>query len=554
MTSLSHGRSPFIVPTLLFYFHSNGLALAYFSKQHRYGYSEYNFSTDSNNEGTTSYAYEERWEIRFNELKDYKREHGDTLVPCSYAKNPQLGIWVSTQRDQYKRGKISDERIRRLNELGFVWEANEAAWKVRFNELKEYKREHGDTLVPQRYAINPQLGWWVKSQRDQYKRNQLSDERIRRLNEISFVWDPNEEFWEEMFMELKKYKEKYGDTLVPYIYARNPQLGIWVGTQRVQYKRNQISDERINRLNEIGFVWDPNEAAWEEMFVELKKYKQKYGDTLVPQDYEDNPQLGSWVNKQRTQYKHKKLSVERIRRLNDVGFVWDALEVAWQSKYNKICSFHDEHGHTKIPCQDEEHMQLYHWCMRQRELKAKGKLNDDRRDLLQKINFDFFMRKVTKGSSLLENMIIYELEEIGHVFDMANAVFFEKRYRPDGVIFVDDSTIIFIEVDEKFHNCSSHYPIKKELDRMIALKTEAERNGYKHVTFVRIGTGDQRRPNFNQLTFVSDHLHELKRTAPWKTSRVHYIDYPTNHHHVLASKSEEAFNDEVIEFSSGIWC
>ena len=411
------------MPTLLFRCHSNGLALTYFAKQHRYGYSEYSFSTDSYNNGPVS----------------------------------------------------NDER-----------------WQIRFNELKEYKEKYGDTLVPNRYDVNPQLGRWVDNQRVKYKRNQLSDERIHRLNELGFVWDANEAFWEEMFAELKEYKAKYGDTLVPTIYEDNPKLGRWVSNHRKHYK-----------------------------------YKQSGKD--------------SW------------LTDERIARLNRVGFVWDAIEAAWRSNYNKLCSFYDEHGHTKIHCQDEVRKGLYSWCMKQRCLKARGKVKDDRRDLLQKINFDFFKRKVRKGSSLLENMIIYELEKIGHVFDMVNAVFFERRYRPDGVIFVDDSTIIFIEVDEDFHTCSSRYPVKRELSRMIALKQEAERQGYKHVTFVRIGTGNQRRPDFNQLTFVTDHLHELKRTAPWKTSLVHYIDYPTNHHPVLASKSEEGFVDEVIEFSSGTW-
>jgi hypothetical protein len=621
MTSLGHGRSPFIVPTFLFRFHSNGLA--YFGKQHRYGD---NTGPVSNDEGSVS--NEERWEFRFNELKEYKKEHGDTLVPQRYAINPQLGFWVDKQRQQYKRNQLSAERIHRLNEVAFVWNILEAAWEETFVELTKYKKQNGDTLVPQSYSINPQLGIWVHNQRQRYKSKQLSDERIRRLNEIGFVWDPFEEFWEEMCMELKEYKKQNGDTLVSCRYEVNPQLGSWVSKQRTKYKSKQLSDERIQRLNKIGFVWEANELAWEKMFAELKKYKKQNGDTLVPQRYKDNPQLGIWVVWQRQHYKRNQLSDERIHRLNELGFVWDPygqfweemfMELnkykeqngdtlvpynyednsklgwwvsnqrthyklkqsgkvlwltdervarlneidfiwdphgeAWQSNYNKLCSFYKEHGNTKIPCQDEEHKQLYRWCMRQRDSEVKGKLNDDRRDLLQKINFDFFRRKVTKGSSLLENMIIYELEEIGHVFDMTNEVFFtlKIRYRPDGVIFVDNSTIIFVEVDEKFHTCSSRYPVERELSRMIALKTEAERKGYKLVTFVRIGTGNQREPNYNQLTFVSNHLHELKRTAPWKTSRVHYIDYPSDHHHIIASKAEEGFVDKVVEFSSGIW-
>ena len=57
------------------------------------------------------------------------------LVPSRYTPNPELGVWVGTQRTQYrlhKRAKetgitvngataMNEERIRELEELGFVW-------------------------------------------------------------------------------------------------------------------------------------------------------------------------------------------------------------------------------------------------------------------------------------------------------------------------------------------------------------------------------------------------------------------------------------------------
>jgi hypothetical protein len=329
-------RSPFIVPTLLFRYHSNGLALAYFAKQHRYGCGEYNFSTDSNNEGNTSYAYEERWEIRFNELKEYKEKYGDTLVPYRYTINPQLGRWVRSQRTQYKSNQLPDERIHRLNEISFVWDTLEVAWEEMYIELKKYKNNYGDALVPQRYKDNLKLGRWVVKQRTQYKRNELSDERIHHLNEIGFVWDANEAAWEKMYVELKKYKRQNSDTLVPKQYDKNPQLGFWVDTQRQQYKRNQLSAERIHRLNEVAFVWDALEAAWEEMFQELTKYKREHGDTLVPHRYAKNPQLGSWVGWQRQQYKRNQISGKRIRRLSEIGFIWDSNEAAWEEMFTEL--------------------------------------------------------------------------------------------------------------------------------------------------------------------------------------------------------------------------
>ena len=60
------------------------------------------------------------------------------------------------------------------------------------------------------------------------------------------------------------------------------------------------------------------------MFDALIEYKEKYGDCDVPQKYVSvsGQRLGNWVNTQRRFRKTKKLSPERVERLNEVGFVW----------------------------------------------------------------------------------------------------------------------------------------------------------------------------------------------------------------------------------------
>ena len=54
------------------------------------------------------------WETRFNELVEY----GDIKVPAGQG---QLGGWVSAQRQQYKKGKLSQDRIDRLERIDFDW-------------------------------------------------------------------------------------------------------------------------------------------------------------------------------------------------------------------------------------------------------------------------------------------------------------------------------------------------------------------------------------------------------------------------------------------------
>jgi len=379
----------------------------------------------------------------------------------------------------------------------------------------------------------------------------MSPERVNKLNDIGFVWVANGSAWEEMFHQLLEYEDEHRDTLVPAEYPDNPQLGNWIRVQRRNGNANKLAEERVDKLNEIGFVWNPLEDSWNEMLQQLMKYKEEHGDTLVPAKYPDNLQLGIWVYSQRQNRKKNSLASERVDKLNEIGFVWEPLEAAWQSKYNKLNTFYKRYGHTKIPMGGDGDEELYYWCMRQRHSKSTCSLPRHRNDQLKRINFDFFTRKIAKGSSLIENIIIYELERMGHEFDMKNEVFFgvKYKYRPDGVILVDEAFAIFFEVDERHH---SGYSIKKEHHRMEDLRKEAETQGYEQVTFVRVSTACRKQISCNeslsQLKFVSKHLHELKSSTQLKPDfSVHYIDYPGDHHHVLASK--ERF-DEVNVLNS----
>lgn len=106
-------------------------------------------------------------------------------VPARYSKNRRLGIWVSAQRQQFKilnspvvpeTGKprrsapLTQERVNLLNALGFTWTIRSRdslgeSWNQKLDELKAYKQEHGNCLVPSRYPPNPELGIWVGTQR-----------------------------------------------------------------------------------------------------------------------------------------------------------------------------------------------------------------------------------------------------------------------------------------------------------------------------------------------------------------------------------------------------
>ena len=279
--------------------------------------------------------------------------------------------------------------------------------KYKLSELVKYIEEHGNSMIPQVYEDNPALGKWVNRQRTKYKANNLSPERIKKLNEVGFLWDGKEALrleqyepqWMDRLGELLQYKNEHGNTLVPQGYEDNLQLGRWVCNQRHRYKNNQLPPERVQKLNEIGFVWDPLEAQWLERFHELRQYKNEHGNTLVPVEYSENPPFGRWVHVQRKDYKKfmakKKLAEderlqhdldasevekimnaetgmtkERIRLLEAEDFIWNPHDHAWQLKYDELCKWVDLNGHGAIR-QGKEYDPLKMWADRQRQSYKK---------------------------------------------------------------------------------------------------------------------------------------------------------------------------------------
>jgi hypothetical protein len=261
----------------------------------------------------------------FLALIKYKEENGDCNVQQRDINNKRLGRWVRTQRQAKKDEKLSQERIQRLETLGFIWDTLEISWEQMFKALFQYKNKHGHCNVPSPNSENPQLGAWVNAQRLTKRKGELNEEPIEQLNQIGFAWNPYEEFWEEMFTALIEYKQIHGNCKVPNQYEKNPQLGQWVQHQRQAKKKGELSEGRIESLNNLGFLWSPLDEQWEEKFTTLVKYKKVHGDCNIPARWSENTQLAAWVHNQRQNKKKGKLREERIQRLDAIGFVWNPI-------------------------------------------------------------------------------------------------------------------------------------------------------------------------------------------------------------------------------------
>ena len=73
------------------------------------------------------------------------------------------------------------------------------------------------------------------------------------LNEVVNI-RPNVE-WQAMFDTLVRFKQQYGHCNVPRDFRESPELFRWTERQRLVREFGNLSQERQQRLEALGFKW-----------------------------------------------------------------------------------------------------------------------------------------------------------------------------------------------------------------------------------------------------------------------------------------------------------
>jgi hypothetical protein len=259
------------------------------------------------------------FEERFQNLVAFKQEFGH----CRVKRTHPLGEWVHTIRTEYKKqGRLKvQERVPRLLELGFEFSVSAplVTWEQRLEQLMEFRRKYGHVNV------------------SEVHRQAVMDNDMG--GSIGDGIDKHED-------EDNDNKGKEGTTRRSSHLVENDFLR-WVETQRKSYwtewklgKKCQLNKSRIRQLQDMGFDFGPvRKPSYSNRMEQLRQYKAQHGDCLVPKEWPENPQLGSWVANQRKLYrallhgKPSSLTIERRVELESMGFVW--VVRPWNLKENR---------------------------------------------------------------------------------------------------------------------------------------------------------------------------------------------------------------------------
>jgi hypothetical protein len=128
-------------------------------------------------------------------------------------------------------------------------------WSAMLEELVAYRKRFGTTDVSSRNATYARLGRWIAAQRHKRRRGSLARDRIRRLNAAGMLWSPGDEIWQGMFRQLKEFAKREGHCNIPEHYAPNQKLASWAHNQRYRKRKGELSRDRRQTLESIGFQW-----------------------------------------------------------------------------------------------------------------------------------------------------------------------------------------------------------------------------------------------------------------------------------------------------------
>jgi len=222
------------------------------------------------------------WINMFRIASEYYKNYGHLDVPFGFKtfdgiKHDEEGLelrkWIEEQKQLYLEGKLSNEEVDKLREIGIskdkIKKEQDAFFEKKYQIAKSFYEKYGhvNPRVVRSYGagwdLSPEeevLLWWVLDCQAKYKKGQIDEDTYKRLKDIGVFMTEREAIWNNMFRLASEYYKNYGHLYIPFEFKTfdgikhnedGLELGKWIKNQRINLKRG----DRIDKLNSIGMLW-----------------------------------------------------------------------------------------------------------------------------------------------------------------------------------------------------------------------------------------------------------------------------------------------------------
>lgn len=184
-------------------------------------------------------------------------------------------------------------------------------------------------------------------------------------------WQKNFQRYREFLLDQRDRQKQIPESLQNWLVRQRHEF-----QKKRRGETSMLTDDRQKKLQSLGVSFEAQrEWSWDIRFEKLANYVKAHGGAFPYDKAQRNIKeqgLNLFCQKQRVQYKRYQagepslLNKERIEKLNEIDFTWDFHESAWDTMYNELKRFHEQHGHCLVPRNFDLNPVLGKWVDSQR--------------------------------------------------------------------------------------------------------------------------------------------------------------------------------------------
>ena len=249
-------------------------------------------------------------------------------------------------RAKHTANRLKQDVVEFLESMGIVWRKRDArmSFADKIEVLSTYTQQTNKTLAEVKgdeifkfEGRNIQISKWLTLFRMAYNNGELSPRQIDELENLGIMWDGiktrHNLHFNTLVEVLEQYASEHGGSIRnakknEAYYYNGEKFPLKDIVYRLQGRYAEIlTDEQKSRLTAIGLVF----IDYRDYKIEvLQQYCNQFGsieDIIITEKFEYKghvESIGRWVRMFRTQYKQDQLDERLVKRLEDLGMVWDA--------------------------------------------------------------------------------------------------------------------------------------------------------------------------------------------------------------------------------------
>ena len=274
---------------------------------------------------------------------------------------------------------------------------NSMTWELYYKELSDYLASHNNAYPTKQ--DNNRLYIWCSSQRLAYSKKTLPYERIKKMENLNFSWNVQNDIWNEIFDKLVEFLKINNNKWPRQRILTEPEhsLAVWMMNIDKEYRNGSLKKERYDKLTSIGYIFE--NRKWVKCFENAKMVIEKLGH--FPSMYED-ANTYQWLKNQNKLYNSDKLTKEQKKLLDTIHiFSIPFGEETWNEKFEYLKEYYKKNG--RLPKQNEEFgyrkkIVFGNWASRQRKDYYDGVLTDGQKEKLLSIGFNLDSQKKKQDS------------------------------------------------------------------------------------------------------------------------------------------------------------